>query len=381
MDKEGIEEMLCVSIYLDETGWIRLQFPYRTEWIERIRAIPGRKWDGRNKQWIVPAVDETVIILSSVLRDIPVRVCDPRLYVQYPKMATLCGSEDFLALQMLDDGLRRKGYSPKTRKAYLGHAERFIRQSTLPVDQVGQGELDAYFLKLMKENEHSASFVNQSISALLFWFRDTLKRYDLPRHWVRPKGIKRLPSVLSDQEVMNLLKVTTNEKHRLLLALAYSSGLRVSEVVRLRRKDLELLRQMVHIRNAKGGKDRYTLLSSFVIQMIKNYIKSNPIIDYLFPGGGNNPGHLSERTAQIIFERALHKADINKKASIHTLRHSFATHLLEGGTDIRYIQELLGHANVRTTQIYTHVSKKNLGNIRNPLDRILDEQDAWKKKE
>lgn len=381
MDRKGVGETEYISIYSDKEGGIRLQLPYRPEWIERIRTIPKRKWDGVSKQWVVPADEETVIILCSVMKELPVKIVDSRLYTTFPRLSALCGPEDYLALRMLDDIIRRKGYSIKTRKAYLGHAERFIRQSVLSIDQIGWGELEAYFLKLVKDNAHSASYINQAISALQFWFRDALKRYDLPRHWIRPKRTKALPSVLSEQEVMNLLRVTTNMKHRMLLALAYSSGLRVSEVVRLKRVDLDFSRQMAHIRQAKGGKDRYTLLSSFVIQLFENYIKNNPIIDYLFPAGGNKEGHLSERAAQFIFEQALRKAGIQKKASIHTLRHSFATHLLEGGTDIRHIQELLGHANVRTTQIYTHVSKKNLGNIRSPLDRILDEQNPWKKKE
>lgn len=135
---------------------------------------------------------------------------------------------------------------------------------------------------------------------------------------------------------------------------------------------------MIHIRQAKGGKDRYTLLSNTVIDLLQTYMMTHAVIDYLFPGVQSG-SHLFERAAQAVFDRAKHKAGILKKASIHTLRHSFATHLLEGGTDLRHIQELLGHADVKTTQIYTHVSKKDLANIRSPLDRIMENPPERKK--
>ncbi|MEK5475620.1 tyrosine-type recombinase/integrase [Paenibacillus sp. FSL R5-0407] len=142
-------------------------------------------------------------------------------------------------------------------------------------------------------------------------------------------------------------------------------------MVPLRREDLDFSRNLIHIRQAKGDKDRYTLLSNTVIDLLRTYMKTHAVIDYRFPGAQCG-SHLSERAAQAIFDRAKHKAGILKKASIHTLRHSFATHLLEGGTDLRHIQELLGLADVKTTQIYTHVSKKDLAYIRSPLDRIMD---------
>lgn len=232
-------------------------------------------------------------------------------------------------------------------------------------------ELDAYFLKMMKE-KHSNTYVNQAISALRFWFKAVLKRSDFPIQWVRPKRNKTLPSVFSEEEVLALFDSTSNLKHRLLLTLAYSSGLRVSEVVRLQKRDFDVSRKMLHIRQAKGNKDRYSLMAESVIDLMQQYLQSYVAVDYLFPGGSGDHGtHLTERSAQYIFERAKRKAGIEKKASIHTLRHSFATHLLENGTDLRHIQELLGHASLKTTEIYTHVSIKDLKRIQSPLDRLL----------
>ncbi|MEF2965404.1 tyrosine-type recombinase/integrase [Paenibacillus sp. M1] len=144
-------------------------------------------------------------------------------------------------------------------------------------------------------------------------------------------------------------------------------------------RDIDSSRKLIHIRQGKGGKDRYSLLSNAVLEILREYLNSHAVTDYLFPGGDKIDRHLSERTAQYVFEQAKRKADIPKRASIHTLRHSFATHLLEGGTDLRHIQELLGHANVKTTQIYTHVSRKDLNRIQSPLDRIMDNKSKAKK--
>lgn len=311
------------------------------------------------------------MILCSILEAIPVKMMDRLLYDRFPELVRLCTPEDYAAMVKLDDFLRRKGYSRKTRKAYLGHAERYIRQSIFSIAKVTSAHLDAYFMRLIEEG-HSHSYVNQAISALRFWFKETLKRSGFSRVWVRPKSERTLPVVLSEDEVLALFKSTSNPKHRLLLTLVYSSGLRVSEVVRLRKQDIDVSRKMmIHIRQAKGRKDRYSLLSTTVIDMLQTYLKTHAVLDFLFPGADGSEGHLTERSAQYMFERAKRKAGITKKASIHTLRHSFATHLLENGTDLRHIQELLGHSSLKTTEIYTHVGLKNLQRIQSPLDRLM----------
>lgn len=172
------------------------------------------------------------------------------------------------------------------------------------------------------------------------------------------------------KKLATIFKGVTNLKHRTILILIYSAGLRVSEVVRLKLNDIDYERKLIHLHKAKGKKDRFTILSQIAEKFIKAYIKEYKPDYWLFPGA--KPGkHLVERTAQHIFEKSLEKTAIIKKVSVHTLRHSFATHLLEGGTDLRYIQELLGHSSSKTTEIYTHVSKKSIASIQSPLDRFL----------
>ena len=201
-------------------------------------------------------------------------------------------------------------------------------------------------------------------------FRYVLLRSDELDNLPRPKKKKSLPVVLSEQEVYRILKALDNLKHRTLLFLIYSSGLRVSEVVRLKLKDIDKERRLIHIREAKGRKDRFTILSQVSLSILQDYLKQYHHDDWLFPGAVKDK-HLSERSVQIIFEKACLKARIKKNVSVHSLRHSFATHLLEGGTDLRYIQALLGHSRPETTQIYTHVSTKSLGRIQSPLDRLM----------
>ena len=187
----------------------------------------------------------------------------------------------------------------------------------------------------------------------------------------RPKKEHKLPDILSQQEVLRLFKAVENPKHRAIILLTYSGGLRLGEVVRLRVEDIDKDRQLIHIRKTKGQKDRYTLLSGVALEALRAYYRRYRPKTWLFPGA--RPGrHLHERSVQKVFERAHQKAKIRKHVSMHTLWHSFATHLLESGNDLRYIQELLAHSSSRTTEIYTHVSEKSISKIQSPLDSLMD---------
>jgi integrase/recombinase XerD len=184
---------------------------------------------------------------------------------------------------------------------------------------------------------------------------------------------KKRPEVLSYQEVAKILKVITNLKHRAILFLVYSAGLRVGEVVNLKISDIDSDRMLIHVKQGKGKKDRYTVLSQIALDELRIYVKRYRPDDWLFQGG-DGKGHLTERSVQKVFDKARTAAGIKKDVSVHTLRHSFATHLLEGGTDLRYIQELLGHSSSKTTEIYTHVTEKSISKIQSPLDRLMAEK-------
>jgi len=183
----------------------------------------------------------------------------------------------------------------------------------------------------------------------------------------RPKKDKKLPVVLNKDEVLRIFSSVKNVKHRAILMLTYSSGIRVGEVVRLKKDDIDSKRRLIHIKGSKGRKDRYTLLSDTALKALREYWKEYRPKIWLFPGQDKNK-HISVRSVEKIFSTACHKADITKHVTVHSLRHSFATHLLESGVDLRYIQELLGHKNSKTSEIYTHVSTRDIGRIKSPLD-------------
>ena len=187
--------------------------------------------------------------------------------------------------------------------------------------------------------------------------------------WVKGEEGTRGEGGKNRREIARTFSMMTNKKHIAILMLVYSAGLRVGEVVRLKPEDIDEERKLIHISGAKGRKDRYTILSEKALQVIRHYQKEYGHSTWLFPGQ-NRSKHITTRTTQTIFANACKDAGILKDVSIHSLRHSFATHLLDGGTDLRYIRELLGHKSSKTTEIYTHVSTKDLGRIRSPLDDI-----------
>lgn len=227
-----------------------------------------------------------------------------------------------------------------------------------------------YLLLLLDKQGRSSGYANQALSAIKFLYNEVLGKERITFNISRPKNGRKLPDVLSEEEIAEILNALKNYKHRAILNLVYSAGLRVGEVVSLRVEDIDSERMLVRVKQGKAKKDRYTLLSEAALKELRRYSKKYRIEEgWLFPGGKKG-SHLTERSVQRVFKRACRKAGIKKEVGIHSLRHSFATHLLERGTDLRYIQKLLGHKNLKTTERYTHVSKKNLENIQSPLDYL-----------
>jgi site-specific recombinase XerD len=266
----------------------------------------------------------------------------------------------------LDTELRSRKYSPRTRKSYIMFNRMLCRILQKTPDEIQPYDVTQFLAKLEHDKEYCASSMNLAVSAIKFFFKNVLKNDTITDHH-RPHNDKRLPVVLSKDEIAKMLSHEKNPKHRLLLMLVYSSGLRVSEVVALKREHIDISRKVIYIRLGKGRKDRSTVLAEKAAAFVEEYCEFYGIQTWLFPGQRPNRP-LTIRSAQHIFDKALRCAEIPKKISIHSLRHTFATHLLESGTDIRYIQTLLGHANLRTTERYTHVARRNVLSIKSPLD-------------
>lgn len=330
-----------------------------------VRALPGRRWLPDARVWVVPDPSRTLERLEGAFGA-------ARLDVREAEVTTspaLPASDPYGRVR---DGLMLRGYSPRTRKLYLGHVRRFLDWAgmgvaELPGDPTALAE--RYLVELVRDGDVSRSYHSQAVSALRFLFETVLGKPRLAMALPRPKRESKLPVVLSQGEVARLLRTPRNLKHRALLMLLYSSGLRVSELVRLRPEDVDVDRGLVRVRRGKGRKDRYTLLAQRAVDALRLYRDAYPGGRWLFPGGREGR-HLTVRSVQKIVARAAEHAGIAKHVTPHTLRHSFATHLLEGGTNLRIIQELLGHASSRTTERYTHVAKSTLETIRSPLDNL-----------
>jgi integrase/recombinase XerD len=265
--------------------------------------------------------------------------------------------------------LELKNLSPRTRSCYLTWMRSFALHFHRSPDELGEQEIRDYLHYLIQVKKGSQSGVSQAYSALKFFYETTLKRdwngFRIPRV---QKG-KKLPVVLSQQEIQAIFSATRNLKHRVVLMTIYSAGLRISEVVHLKVSDIDSQRMTIRVQQGKGQKDRYTLWSQRTLEVLRAYWKEYRPSGWLFPGKPETEP-LSVSSVQRVFEKVLLRARIKKPASVHTLRHSFATHLLEAGTDLYHIQRLLGHTSPKTTAIYLHLSRKNLGGLTSPLDLL-----------
>jgi site-specific recombinase XerD len=251
--------------------------------------------------------------------------------------------------------------------AYVYYNKELLRFANKISKEINRGDLRDYIDYLFNAGK-SSSTVNLAINALKFYYEGIMQRkFFLPKTGIRrPKSEKKLPVVISKSEVIMMINSLDNIKHKLMIQILFGSGLRVSELVDLKINDIDFIRRVINIRQGKGAKDRISIISEQTLFNIEKYLKEYQPLIYLFES--HEAGEkLSVRTAQKVVEIAAGKAGINKDISAHSLRHGFATHLLENGTDIRYIQELLGHARLETTQIYTKVANNMLRNIKSPL--------------
>ncbi|MDI6883391.1 MAG: tyrosine-type recombinase/integrase [Patescibacteria group bacterium] len=259
--------------------------------------------------------------------------------------------------------LRLRNYSFKTIKAYLGCLGEYFDFKKFNLEKIDEEIIKQFLLNKQSKN-YSSQTVNLYLNAIKFFYREVLK-LSQKINLKFAKRSKKLPIVLSREEIKNIIESIRNPKHKLLISLAYGAGLRISEVVNLKIKDVNLKELTIHLKNAKSKKDRITIFPEKIKVDLQNLTDGKNPNDYILES--ERGGKLTERTAQKIFENALRKAGIGKDATFHSLRHSFATHLLENGVDVRYVQELLGHRNIRTTQIYTQATNPKLKNIKSPL--------------
>jgi site-specific recombinase XerD len=350
----------CIAIRFDK------DFDLNNE----VKKIPDAKFSKTNSCWYVPNEPAALETILEAMRN--------KAWVDYSRLrkseSPSIRQTDNVTLKKecpveYIEQLDRMRYSQNTKKTYVSLFCQFINfYPKTNISEISEDQINVFMKHLLDTKKVSSSTQNQTINAIKFYYERVKKQQRKVYALERPIKENKLPKILSEEEVLSILKSVDNIKHKAMLWLIYAAGLRRSELISLKIKDVDSKRMVINILGGKGKKDRITLLSEKILNLLRTYFKEYKPKVWLFEG---SPGEqYSTSSLQKIFAVALQKSGVRKQASLHTLRHSFATHLLEGGTDIRYIQALLGHNSSKTTEIYTHVTTKGFDKIRSPLDNL-----------
>ncbi|HLP71874.1 MAG TPA: site-specific tyrosine recombinase/integron integrase [Bacteroidales bacterium] len=359
---------------------IRFTGRYDKTWIDEMKTYGKVYYDKRHREFLLTWSKITVDSLSDYFSGIGVQVKIIR-----PKPGTVNRElrKDFgdrvrtrelngtglEAVALLRSYLEDKRYSARTVETYVTLLELFFKFFTdKNPDDITQNDVADFMNDFIIKNEFSASYQNQMVSAIKLYYEISGRGKVIPQFLERPRRGRALPKVFSKEEITLILNSARNTKHKLLLWIIYSCGLRRSEVINIRLDDIDRKRNIIHIREGKGGVDRIVPVPDKLWQKLDEYVGSYSPKDYLFEG--QYGGRYSSESVYNVFKNALSNAGIKKEVGVHSLRHSYATHLHENGLDIRYIQELLGHKSTRTTEIYTHVSRRNLISVRSPIEDL-----------
>lgn len=350
---------------------IAIRFKYNEALIKIIKSIQGTLWSYTLKAWYIKSSQKNLNILLQKLNKHAninnlVNLSKLEQTKYHKRKRNLTSSHRKLLLGYMHY-LQGKYYSESTVKTYLTLTADLIEfYNNTDIETLTNRHVELFIEQVMVPKKYSASTHRQFLSSLKHFksYFPSCQINDLELQL--PKKDQKLPSVLSKEEIINLLRVTHNLKHRSIIALLYSCGLRIGELINLEIRDIDINRKQVHVKQGKGRKDRYIILAESFLPLLQNYMVSYSPNNYLFEG--KEGVKYSSESVRAFLKRSCKKAHITKQVTPHTLRHSYATHLLENGIDIRYIQELLGHSRPETTMIYTHVSKKDLLDIVSPLD-------------
>jgi integrase/recombinase XerD len=365
----GNNDLLIIKT---RNGRLKLLFGFSNPLVNVIKKIPMRTYDAKNKWWSVPFSDRfldevkmcaeqegmKVIYEEDPLKEKGVDRITPNEVPNY----RMCPEEMILRLRELR-------YSDRTIRVYKTYFEEFINYyNREDIDSIDERQIINFLRYLVTERRVSTSIQNQAINAIKFYY-ERVKGGRRKFYFIeRPRKEKTLPVVLSQEETVRLFQSVSNSKHKCILMLAYSAGLRRGEILRLRVTDIDRDRMRIRVIQSKGMKDRYVKLSHKFLPYLDVYLSDYQPKDYLFEGAMGN--EYSEGSIQSIIRSAVKAAGINKRATMHTLRHTYATHSLEGGADLRYIQSMLGHASSKTTEIYTHITQKGFDQIKSPMDDL-----------
>jgi integrase/recombinase XerD len=340
-----------------------------------LQEVTIADWNDKVKRWVIDYQPEYIEQLQLIFNIRYDKCSDiiPNYFENNTKLPIIKKISSLTTLQEIEKfkmWLRSKRYSENTVKTYSEALKSFLDYfEEKPISEINNDDIILYNNEYILKNNLSSSYQNQVTNAIKLYFR-TIRETKIEFEKIhRPKQEKLLPNVLSKEEIKSILQAHSNIKHKTMLSLIYSCGLRRSELLHLKPTDIDSKRNIVIIRQSKGKKDRITPLSPKILKLLRDYYKVYKPKIYLFEGQ-NKSERYSEKSLENVLKQALTKCNIIKPVSLHWLRHSYATHLLESGTDLRYIQELLGHNSSRTTEIYTHVSTKSIQQIKSPFDDL-----------
>jgi site-specific recombinase XerD len=357
---------------------IRFRGYYDPQWIDEMKTYGRLRYDKARREWLLEWKKITCDSLADYFATRGVEVTVTRQVIseeiKTKRQATgddirgrELGQKAIDALESMRNYLEDNRYSVRTAKSYMPLLEIFFKYfNTSDPEDITESQVTGFIHNFIIGNGYSSSYQNQVVSAIKTWYEISGTGRINPVMLDRPRRGRALPKVFSKDEVRRILSSARNGKHKLILWLAYSCGLRRSELVNLRLKDLDRSRGLINVMEGKGKVDRIVPVSDKVWEKIDEYIGSYSPSEFLFEGPAG--GRYSVESVYQVFKQALRRAGIRKDVGIHSLRHSYATHLHENGLDIRYIQELLGHKSTKTTEIYTHVSRRNLTAVRSPIE-------------
>lgn len=393
--------MITIRIDEKDSALLTVTFAQDPVGNEAIRSVWGRRWSYTRRCWVVPNTRESIVRIGQLFgRDYcrfdeaVVRLYKPDVTIAEIELATnppwpplrkraqtiarlsfrysppLREFDRHPVIESLTNAMRLLQYSYKTVRNYRQAMIALLRYvGNGPLDKLTKQEYQSYLLFLIDRKRLSSATINVHINAWKFYQEKVLKRekefYDI----AYPRQARKLPTIYSTDEVKAIFRATTSLKYRALFKLVYATGLRLSEVAHLRLADLDRVRRLITVRGGKGKKDRVVMLTEKIEAMLTDYLKAYKPNLFLFENPETHEP-IATRTIQLVYSTAIHSAGIRKRGGIHSLRHSFATHLLESGTDIRYIQELLGHESILTTMRYTHVTAHKISELKSPLDDL-----------
>lgn len=350
---------------------LKIYFVYQKEISQQIKQIPYSRWNADERCWEISYAEKFLAEIKAIAQQHALEYKYEEINKSpiKPRKSKLDIANYRTCPESYVAKLKELRYSKNTIASYTDLFEEFINHFEHDSPENISEEMIIDFLRyLVNERKISASYQNQSINAIKFYYERVLGGTRKVYMIDRPRDEKYLPEVLSEEEITAILNATENLKHKVILMTIYSAGLRISEAVNLKIKDIDSQRMQIRIVQSKGKKDRYTLLGNKTLEALRSYFLQYKPKEWIFEG--NKGEQYSTSSIKAILKAALNKTNIKKRVTVHTLRHSFATHLLEAGTDLRYIQSLLGHESSKTTEVYTHITTKGFDQIKNPLDKL-----------